>query len=109
MTQAIEDTIKALKEFELELDRVKVGVADAKKKLVKDAGEWADGAKNGAILEAQKAAELKLAAARAEGQREVEVIRKASDASLAALRETIARHKGEAVELVVKRLLGAEP
>lgn len=109
MTQAIEETIKALKEFELHLDKVKAGVADAKKKLIKDAGDWADAAKGEAILEAQRMAERRLAAARAEGEREVETIKNASQASVQSFKETIASHKKEAVELVVRRLLGAEP
>lgn len=108
MTQAIEETIKALKEFELDLDKVKAEAADAKTKLLKDAGDWADAVKREDLQGAQRVAELRLEAARAEGEREVESIKRAAQASLQSLKETLANHKTEAVELVVKKLLGVE-
>ena len=108
MTQAIEDTIKALKEFEEDLNTVKAVAADATKKLVKNAADWAESARRDAISEAQKAADLTVTAARAEGEREVESIRNASQASLEALRGVIMGNKEKAVALAVKRLLGGQ-
>ena len=106
MTQAIEETIKALTEFEAELEKVKAGANDAKKAMVKNAGDWADAARDEAIAEAQKVAEQKLSAARTEAENEIESIRNASQKSLDDLTRSIANHREQAVQLAMKRLLG---
>jgi vacuolar-type H+-ATPase subunit H len=109
MAQTVEDTIKALKEFEQDLDRVKATVADAAKKMVKDARDWADSARAAALVEAKKSADLALERAKEEAAHEVHKIGEGSHESLQTLKQTMAAHKIAAAELVLKRLLGESP
>jgi len=109
MSQAIEETIKALTEFEAELDRIKSDAVEVRKRLVKSGGDWAGEAKTEAITKAQKIAEQRLETARAEAEAEAESIKSAGRATLQSFKETITGHKEEAVQLVTKRLLGAKP
>jgi vacuolar-type H+-ATPase subunit H len=109
MAQTVEDTIKALKEFEQDLDGVKATVADAGKKMVKDARDWADSARAAALVEAQKAVDLALERAKEEAADEVHKIGEGSQESLQTLRQTMAVHEIVAAELVLKRLLGESP
>jgi vacuolar-type H+-ATPase subunit H len=106
MAQAIEDTIKALTEFEAELDKVKTDSAEAKKNLLKKAAEWAETAKNDAVSEARRTADQTLSEARTEAQKEAESIRETGKNSLVSLKETMSNHRDEAVQLVKMRLLG---
>jgi vacuolar-type H+-ATPase subunit H len=106
MPQTIEDTVKALTEFEANLDRVKSEVLEAKKKMVKDAADWAESARSSAIAEAQKLATQRLAEARREAEAEATEIRKKGQASTRKFEESISKHKKEAAELVLRRLLG---
>jgi vacuolar-type H+-ATPase subunit H len=107
MSQVIEETIKVLTEFEAELDRIKSDAVEARKRLVKSAGDWAGEAKIEAIAEAHRMAEQTLAAAKAEAETEAESIKSAGRTSLESFKGRIAGHKKEAVQLVTKRLLGA--
>jgi vacuolar-type H+-ATPase subunit H len=106
MPQTMADTVKALTEFETDLDGVKADAMDAKKKIVKEAGDWAEAAKTRAIAEAQELASERLSEARAEAQAEAEEIRKQGESSTRKFADLIAKHKAEATELVLKRLLG---
>jgi len=106
MPQTIADTVKALTEFEAELDKVKNGAMEAKKKMLKDAGDWAEAAKGRALAEAQKLASERLSEAKAEADTEAEEIRKKGQASTNKFADSIAKHKKEASELVLRRLLG---
>jgi vacuolar-type H+-ATPase subunit H len=106
MTEAIEETIRALTEFEAELEKLKTGAVETKKAMIKNAGAWAETAKAVAIGQAQQVANQRLSTARTEAEEEIESIRSASQKSLKDLTESIADHKQEAVQLVVKRLLG---
>ena len=106
MPQTIADTVKALTEFEAELDKARSEAMDARKKLVKDAADWADAARSSAIGEAQSLAATKLAQARAEAESEAEGIRKKGQAETRRFAESISKHKKDASELVLRKLLG---
>lgn len=108
MPQTIADTVKALAEFEAELDRVKGEAAEAKKNLVKDAGDWAEAARNSAIAEAQALASQRLSEARTEAEAEAAEIRKRGEAATKKFAESISKNKKAASELVLRRLLGEE-
>ena len=106
MPETIADTVKALTDFEAELDRVKASAADAKKKIVKDAGDWAEAAKAEAIAEAQRIAAQRLSEAKSVAEAEAAEIRSKGQASARRFADSIARNKKAASELVLKRLLG---
>jgi vacuolar-type H+-ATPase subunit H len=106
MGSLIEATVKALVEFESELDRMKVENLGVKKKMVKDAVGLAESAKSDAISKAHKQVSERLEKATAEGEREAESIRKNGESSLRSFEATISRRKAKAIEEVVGRLLG---
>lgn len=106
MSRVVEDTVKALTEFEAAIDRVKAESSDAKRLMIKNAGEWAASARSNAVAEAQKIAAQRLAAARKAAESEAQLIRKAGEAEMRKFEESISRRKKEAGELVVRRLLG---
>lgn len=108
MPQTIAETVKALTEFEAELDMVKTGAMEAKKKMLKDASDWAEAAKSRALAEAQRLASERLSEARAEAEAEAAEIRKKGQASTKKFAESMARHKKDASELVLRKLLGEE-
>ena len=108
MPQTIADTVKALAEFEAELDKVKADAMEAKKKMIKDARDWAEAAKTRALTDAQNIANERLSKAKAEAEAEAEEIRKRGRASTNKFADSIAKHKKEASELVLRRLLGEE-
>ena len=106
MGSLIEATVKALIEFDSELDRMKAEALEVKKKMVKDAVGLAESAKSTAISKAQQQVSERLAKARAEGQGEAESIRKNGESSLRSFEATISKRKAKAIEKVVSRLLG---
>ncbi|MDA4124438.1 MAG: hypothetical protein OK438_03190 [Thaumarchaeota archaeon] len=106
MNSAIEDTVKALAEFESELDRAKAEASESKKKMLKDASVWAESAKAAAISRAQQMASETMARAMSEAEKEAEEIRKEGESSLKAFESSISRRKTKAAEAVVARLLG---
>jgi len=106
MSSAIESTIKALVEFESDLDSAKAEAAESKKKLIKDAADWAAAAQSKAMAEAQRIASENVAIAREEAEAEAESIRKKGQASLKAFEDSISKHKSKAVERAESRLLG---
>lgn len=106
MPQSIAETVKALAEFETELDKVKETAQETKKKLVKDARDWAEAAKGSALAEAQRVASDLLSEARTEAEAEAEKIRSKGEAATAKFSDAISKHKKAASELVLSRLLG---
>jgi vacuolar-type H+-ATPase subunit H len=109
MTSVIEDTLKALVEFESELDAAKAGASEARRRMVKDAGDWAAQAKAGAVAKAREIASQRLENARAEAEAEAQTIRKKGEASVKSFEASISKRKSKAAEVVVAKLLGAEP
>ena len=106
MSTTIENTVRALVEFESELDRAKAEVSEAKRKAVKDASDWADSARSSAHSKAQASASREIARAREEAESESDKIRKKGAADLAEFESSISKRKSKASELVRARLLG---
>lgn len=109
MSSAIEQTVRALVEFEAQLDAAKTELVDAARKASKDAGDWAEAAKKAAVSKAQEMASGKVASARAEAEAEAAKIRAKGESDLKAFESSISKKKGKASELVVSRLLGETP
>jgi vacuolar-type H+-ATPase subunit H len=106
LTTAIEDTIKALMDYESELDKVKADAAEARKKVLRDATEWAETAKTNAIAKAQEMAASRVSEARSEAEKEAESIRKKGQSSLKAFEASLSKHEARASKLVAAKLLG---
>jgi len=106
MGSLIETTVKALIEFDSELDRAKAEALEVEKKMVKDAVGLVESARSAAISKAQQQVSERLAKARAEGEGEAESIRKKGESSLRSFEASISRRKAKAIEEVVGRLLG---
>ncbi|HXW36441.1 MAG TPA: hypothetical protein VEJ36_00845 [Nitrososphaerales archaeon] len=106
MSQALEEAIKALKEFESSLDSIKAEAADSKKRIVKSASDWAESAKSRAITKARSDAEHDVARVRGAANKEAEKIKDAGEDALAEFKEMISKKKATAVDHVTKRLLG---
>ncbi|MDA4125743.1 MAG: hypothetical protein OK452_00855 [Thaumarchaeota archaeon] len=106
MSSAIEETVKALVEFESELDTAKAEISEAKKRTMKDAADWAGSAKASAISKAQEIATKTVAKAREAAEAEAAKIRKKGESDLKAFESSISKHKSEAAEMVASRLLG---
>jgi vacuolar-type H+-ATPase subunit H len=106
MSSAIEETVKALVEFESELDAAKAEVIEARKKTMKDAADWAENAKASAISTAQEIASKTVAKAREDAEAEAAKIRKKGESDLKAFEVSISKHKSKAAELVASRLMG---
>ena len=108
MPQVIEETVKALTEFEADLDRANADVLEAKKKMIKDAADWAESARASALAEAQKLADQKLSQARQRAEAKAVEIRRKGQTATKQFAESLSKRKSEATELVVSRLLGEE-
>jgi vacuolar-type H+-ATPase subunit H len=106
MATAIEDAVKALMEFESELDRVKAEASEDRKKILRAATELAANAKSNAVSRAQELASARLAKARSEAEAEAETIRKKGESSLKTFEGSISKHRGRAVAHVAARLMG---
>ena len=106
MGSAIEETVKALVEFETELDRAKAEVTEVIKKAMKDAADWAETARETATSRAQEIASRTVATAREDAQAEAEKIREKGESDLKAFEVSISKNKAKAAELVASRLLG---
>jgi len=109
MTSAIEETVKALVEFESELNKAKAEVSAAMAKTMKDAMDWADAAKASAVSKAQEIASQRVALAKAEAEDEAERIREQGQVALKGFEDSISRHRTKAAELAASRLLGESP
>lgn len=106
MSSAIEQTVKALVEFESQLDSAKKELLDAQKKTLKEATDWADSAKAAAIAKAQEIASRNVARAREDAEAEAVRIRQKGESDLRAFESSIAKSKARASDLVAARLLG---
>jgi len=106
MTQALEEAVKALAEFEAELDRIKTDASEARKRLVKTAADEAEKAKGDAVAKAQELADGRVKVAKQEAEGEAAEIAKRGEESLNRLKAATLKRKEEAVELTVRRLLG---
>ncbi|HXY56783.1 MAG TPA: hypothetical protein VEH01_04125 [Nitrososphaerales archaeon] len=106
MSASIEATVKALVEFESELDKAKAGATGAKKRVSKDALDWAEGARAAAVSRAQQIANQRIAEAKEEAEAEAKTIREKGEAALKAFESSISKHRAEAAELAASRLLG---
>jgi vacuolar-type H+-ATPase subunit H len=109
LTSVIEQTLKALTEFESELDAAKAEAVEARKKLLKNANDWAAAASSKAMAEAQENASQTIARARAEAEKDAESIRRKGEATLKSFEASISKRKGRAAEIVAARLRGEGP
>jgi vacuolar-type H+-ATPase subunit H len=106
MSNVIEETLKALTEFESQLNSARTDASEARRQMVKNAAEWAESAKAKAIASARRIASETASKAREEAEREAESIRKKEQATLKVFEGSMSRRKSEAAELVADRLLG---
>ncbi len=106
MSKAIEETLKALTEFESQLTSAKTDASEAKRLMVKKAGEWAEAAKAEAIAEAQRIAAETVSKARTEAEAEAASIRDRGESALKGSEDLWSKHEEEAAELVTQVLLG---
>ncbi|HYA56629.1 MAG TPA: hypothetical protein VED22_07535 [Nitrososphaerales archaeon] len=106
MPSAIEQTVKALVEFESALDAAKVEVSEAKRRAMKDASDWAEAAGSSAIAQATDIAARRVAEAKAEAEAQAKGIREEGESELKEFEVSISRHEGEAAEFAASRLLG---
>ena len=102
----MQGTLKALVEFESELDKTKAEVLAEKARIVKDAERLADSSKSSAISKAQAQASERLAKAKAEAERQAESIRRQGLSSLHSFEASVSTRKKKAAETVVMVLLG---
>jgi len=98
--------LKALVDFESELDKTKAEVLAEKTRIVREAESIADSAKANAISKAQMQASERLGKARAEAERQAESIRGQGLSSLRAFEASVSARKKKAAETVVRVLLG---
>jgi len=106
LSSAVEQTVKALVEFESELDRAKSDAADTKRRVSKDAANWGDSAKASAVSKAQEIASQRVAKAKEDAEAQAERIRRKGESDLKSFEESLSRHRSEAARLVAARLLG---
>ncbi len=106
MSSAIEETVKALVEFESQLDEAKANVSDAKRRTTKDAADWVDAAKTSAVLKAQVVASRRVAEAIKDAEAEANKIREKGESDLKSFGSSISRQRAKAAELVIAALLG---
>ncbi|HZW84600.1 MAG TPA: hypothetical protein VFE91_01690 [Nitrososphaerales archaeon] len=106
MGSVIETTVKALVDFESELDKVKAEASDNRRKLIKDAADWAAAAKASAMAEAQEIASSRLAKAKEEAEAEAAGIKKRGEASRKSFETSLTKHKSAAAARVASMLMG---
>ena len=106
MTSAIEDTVKALVEFESALERAREEAAEFRRSATKNAADWAEAARTSTIARAQAIAADRLEVARKDAEAEAAKIRSKGDTDLAKFEASISSRKPKAAELVARRLLG---
>jgi len=109
MPSAIESTVKALVEFEAELDRAKAEVSEAKRRTMKDAVDWAEEAKAAALSKAQSIAAAGVSKAKEDAEAEAATIRRKGESDLRAFESSISNNGAKAAKLVAARLLGESP
>jgi len=106
LTSAIEQTVKALVEFESALDSAKAEATGAKRRTMKDASDWAEAARSSAVAAATEIAARRLTEARAEAEAEAKKIREEGDSVLQEFEHSISQHRTKAAEFAAARLLG---
>jgi vacuolar-type H+-ATPase subunit H len=106
MSTAIEETLKALTEFESRLDGAKAEASEARRQMLKMAAEWAEAARGAAVAEAQKIASEAVAKAKKEAEKEAESIAKKGQVAVKHFEASLSKQKSKAAELVTKTLLG---
>lgn len=109
MSTAIEQTVKALVDFEAQLDSAKAELAEAGKRTAKESAEWAEAARATAVSKAQEIAARNVAKAKEQAESEAKSIRKKGDEDLKAFEDSITKNRGRATKLVAARLLGESP
>lgn len=108
MSQAIEATVKALTEFEADLEAARNEAEDAAKRLAKGTSEWTDAAKKASLEKAQSRADKIVAKAKKGAEEQAESIKKAGRSDLSKFEQSLSKKKGRAVELATARLLGED-
>jgi vacuolar-type H+-ATPase subunit H len=103
---SIEETVKALVDFESELEKAKQEAAESKRRAMKDAGDWVEAARASAISRAQTVAADRVAKAKEGAEAEAAGIRAKGDSDLKSFESSISGRKSKAADLVVSRLLG---
>ncbi len=106
MTSAVEEAIKVLEGFESELEKIKREAVEAKKSLLRKVSEEGENAKREALAKAQAVAEERIRRVTDEAEKEASSINARGDQSVKTLKERISKKNKDAVELVVKELLG---
>src|SRR2546428_12241943 len=106
MTQALEEAVKALAEFEAELDRIKTDASEARKRLVKTAADEAEKAKGDAVAKAQELADGRGKVAKQEAEGEAAEIGKRGGESLNPVKAATLERKEGAGEFGVRRVPG---
>jgi vacuolar-type H+-ATPase subunit H len=106
MSSAIEQTVKALVEFEARLESAKAELLESGRRATKEAVEWAEAAKAAAVSRAQEIAARNMARAREEAESDARRIRDRGESDLKAFEVSISKNRARASELVASRLLG---
>jgi len=106
MPSAIESTVKALVEFEAELERAKAEVSEAKRRTTKDSVAWAEEARASAISKARSIASAGVSNAKEDAEAEANAIRKKGESDLRVFESSISSNRARAAKLVAARLLG---
>lgn len=106
MSRTIEDTVKALTEFEADLEAARKDAEDAAKRLAKGTSEWTDAAKKASLEKAQSRADQIVAKAKRSAEERAETIKKTGRSNLSKFEQSLSKKKGKAVELATARLLG---
>jgi F0F1-type ATP synthase membrane subunit b/b' len=106
MTSAIEQTVKALVEFESALEKAKAEASEVKRRAMKDAMDWAEAARASVIAQATEIAARRVTEAKAEAEAEAGKIREKGESDLKAFEDSISRHRARAADIAASRLLG---
>ena len=106
MSTAIEETLKALTEFESRLDSARAEASEAKRQMLRMATEWADSAKAAVMAEAQKISAETVSKSRKEAEKEAESIAKKGQVTVKRFKDSLAGQRSKASDLVEKTLLG---
>ena len=106
MTSAVEQAIKVLEGFESGLEKIKGEAVEAKKNLLRKVSEEGENAKREALASAQTIAGERIRRAREEAEREASSIIAKGEKTVKGLKEQISKKNKEALDLVVKQLLG---
>jgi vacuolar-type H+-ATPase subunit H len=106
MNGPIEEALKALAEFEAELDKAKVEAADSRREMIKNATDWAESAKGKAVTEAKIMAADTVSQARKEAESQAGKIKNEGEKTLKGFENTLSRNMDDATELVIRLLTG---